>query len=224
MKVKICGMTSANDARAAADAGADAVGLNFVGGPRQIDPDRAEQILSAIPALVVPVALVDVSDGCIADPLFDVLEDFRVSHLQLYGQVAPKTVAHLLSEGFRPVLVRHVRAGEFPAATRTYLRQCGADLPSAILLDAYDAARQGGTGRTLDWARIAEARDSGVLDGWPPIVLAGGLTPDNVAEAISIVQPWGVDVSSGVEQSPGCKSAEKMKAFVTAAGRSSCSA
>ena len=221
MKVKICGITSASDARAAAEAGADAVGLNFVGGPRQIDPERAEQILSAMPAFVVPVALVDVSAGRIPGPLVNVLESFRVSHLQLYGQVAPKTVAHLANDGFRPLLVRHVRAGEFPATTQSYLRQCGTDLPSAILLDAYHAARQGGTGRAVDWARIAEARDAGALDGWPPIMLAGGLTPDNVAEAISIVRPWGVDVSSGVEQSPGCKSAERMRAFVTAASRSS---
>jgi phosphoribosylanthranilate isomerase len=220
MKIKICGITSIQDAQAAAEAGADAVGLNFVAGPRQIDLERAEQILKHLPPLLTPVALIDVSGGRIPDSFLELLGCFWVSHIQMYGQVSPDAVLRLRSEGFRPVLVQHVQAGEFPGATQGFLDRCAAAGPAAILLDAYDDTRLGGTGQAVDWDRIAEARRSGGLDGWPPILLAGGLTPDNVAAAVSVVRPWGVDVSSGVEDSPGHKSAAKMRAFVQSARRS----
>lgn len=220
MKVKICGITSVQDAQAAADAGADAVGLNLVAGPRQIDLERAEPILKNLPPLLTPIALVDVSSGRIPDSFLELLGCFWVSHVQMYGQVTPDTVARLRSDGFRPVLVQHVRAGDFPGATQSFLDRCSNAGPAAVLLDAYDDTRLGGTGETIDWSSVAEARRSGELDGWPPILLAGGLTPGNVGDAITAVGPWGVDVSSGVEDSPGHKSAEKMRAFVQSARRS----
>ena len=217
MKIKICGITSARDALAAAEAGADYVGLNFVGGPRRIDAPRAESILVALPESATPVALIDVSRGGVSGTLQPILEQHGVRHLQMYGEVEPETIARLNGEGFRTWLVRHVRSDEFAADTRTFLDRCGSDRPAAVLLDAFDPAMQGGTGRTVDWTRIDEVRRAGRFDDWPPILLAGGLTPDNVARAVEAVRPWGVDVSSGVEESAGRKSPEKMKAFVLAA-------
>jgi phosphoribosylanthranilate isomerase len=217
MKIKVCGITSAGDALAAAQAGTDYVGLNFVGGPRRIDGPRAAAILDVLPDSVAAVALVDASGGGVPRTLHAILQRHGVRHLQLYGEIGPETVARLTGEGFRTWLVRHVRGDEFAADTGTFLDGCGPNGPAAVLLDAFDPARQGGTGRTVDWSRIDEARRAGRLDGWPPIVLAGGLAPDNVAQAIAAVRPWGVDVSSGVEESVGRKSPDKIRAFVLAA-------
>ncbi len=217
MRIKICGITSAADATAAVRAGADAVGLNFVSGKRQIDTARAASILPVLPRSVTPVALVTVSGDELPDDAVRLLERFHVTDVQLYGNVTPQTVRHLRSQGWQPWVVRHARRGAFPHDTRDFLDACGEQPPHRLVLDTVDPGQPGGTGRTLDWSLVADARESGALQGWPPLFLAGGLTAGNVGQAISIVRPWGVDVSSGVESEPGRKSAEKMEAFVRAA-------
>jgi phosphoribosylanthranilate isomerase len=217
MRVKICGITSSYDAWAAADAGADALGLNFVGGPRRLQADQAEQILTNWPPMATPVALVEIQGDSMDPAVHGLLDRFRVALVQLYGDVRPETVARLRGDGFWPIWVLHVLPDGFPEQGRSFLADCGDTPPSLILLDAYTPDHRGGTGRVIDWSGIARARQAGHLDGWPPLLLAGGLNPDNVAEAIRTVHPWGVDVASGIEQPGGGKSVEKMRAFVRAA-------
>jgi phosphoribosylanthranilate isomerase len=204
------------DAQAAVDAGVDAIGLNFVGGPRQIDTSQAGKILKCIGPLVTPVALVRLTNGRIAADLVQFLDKNRLSHLQLYGDVEPKSLARLINEGFRPIPVIQVKDDGFVEALEA-LQPGQADykLP-AVVLDAYNPVREGGTGTQFRWDWVANARESGKLSEWPPIILAGGLNPYNVAKAVRIVRPLAVDVSSGVEkdEAPGIKDTEKMRQFV----------
>jgi len=219
VRVKICGITNIQDALAAADAGADAVGLNFVAGPRKIDPARAADILSCIPLMVTPIALVKLEKGDIAQDLAELLAKYRVSCLQLYGQVNRESLARLTQKGFRPIPVIHVQDEKF-ADTLDDLRPADAGLElTAVVLDAYNPDIEGGTGTPLRWDWVAEARQSGRLSAWPPIILAGGLNPSNVREAVRMVKPFAVDVSSGVEhkETPGKKDVQKMRQFVGAA-------
>lgn len=214
MRIKICGITTPDDAVAAAAAGADAIGLNFVGGPRQIDTAQAALILRELPVFCTPVALVDVTHGDIPDDLLELLGRHWVSHVQLYGRVAPDTLVRLRADGFQPILVQHVVPGRFPNDIAALLVEVLDAPPAAVLLDAYREGQMGGTGQTLDWQVVADARAAGAFRVWPPIILAGGLNPENVAEAVRTVRPWGVDVSSGVESSVGRKDVAKMAAFV----------
>jgi len=217
MRVKICGITNVEDARAAALAGADAIGLNFVAGPRQIDLDQADRILRSLAPLVTPVALVRLVDGAIASDLLALLETHHVGCVQLYGQLDPDIIRRLLGQGFKPLLVVRVQDHDFAAQVNEFLAACGPDRPAGVVLDAYQPGRLGGTGKEFHWPWVAQARQAGKLEGWPPLILAGGLTPDNVAQAIATARPWAVDVVTGVEQAPGKKDPDKMAAFVRAA-------
>lgn len=200
----------------AAQAGADALGLNFVGGPRQIDPDQAAAILSALPAFVMPVALVRLERGRVPDELIEVLGQFWVSHVQLYGEISSGSLAMLANEGFRTLPVVSVRDEQFADTVNEWLSRMGGHKPAAVVLDAYDPERLGGTGKAFRWQWVTAAAAAGRLADWPPIILAGGLNPENVAEAVAAVRPYGVDVSSGVEidGSPGRKDIRKVHAFV----------
>jgi phosphoribosylanthranilate isomerase len=217
--VKICGITTPDDARAAAEAGAHAIGLNFVGGPRQITPDQASEILELLPPMVTPVALVRLEGGRLSDPLVELLAQHWVSHLQLYGELTAGSLAVLIRDGFRPMPVVPVRDNAFAQTAVTWMSGPSAIRPVAIVLDAYDPDAEGGTGRTFRWDWVNEARAAGQLDRWPSIFLAGGLKPGNVGEAIRAVRPYGVDVSSGVELEgkPGRKDSEKLRRFVAEA-------
>ena len=216
MWVKICGITSAADALAASEAGADFIGLNLVAGPRQIDVPRAEEIVGCLPPLINPVVLIGLDDEGRAAQLLEWLKGTRVRHLQVYGEVTAKKVSSLCDDGFAVWPVLAVEDESFAEQAVKTLGRAGLELADAIVLDAYDPARAGGTGVSFCWEWVAQARQADWLMDWPPIVLAGGLRPDNVAEAVRIVRPDGVDVSSGVEieGSPGKKDAEKMRAFV----------
>lgn len=214
LRVKICGITSPQDAQAAAAAGADAIGLNFVGGPRRVDLRAATSILGVLPPFCTPVALVDVSHGDVPEDLLELLGRSWVSHLQLYGHVTADVIHRLLDDGFKPILVQHVVPDTFPENVNRMLACLGGAAPTALLLDAYHEGAPGGTGMTADWAAIAAALAGRTAQEWPPVILAGGLNPRNVAEAVRTVRPWAVDVSSGVESSPGRKDAAKMRAFI----------
>jgi phosphoribosylanthranilate isomerase len=196
--IKICGITRVEDALAAARCGANAIGLVFYAqSPRHVAPGRAAQIMRALPPFVMSVGLfVDAPAGEVTQ----VLATARVDLLQFSGDEFPEYcrqfgVPYLKALRVRPGLDLLQYARDYRDA-------------KALLLDAYVEGTHGGTGATFDWTLIPKALPL-------PVVLAGGLTPDNVTAAIKAVQPWAVDVSSGVEQSKGIKDAAKIAAFVT---------
>jgi phosphoribosylanthranilate isomerase len=199
-RVKICGLTRAIDAQAAARAGADALGVILAPGHRRsLTLDEAADVLEAAPLGVERVGVF--VDATLAD-VVDAVERLGLTEVQLHGAEDPAFCAavpvrvvktFLVGEGFDPTLVEPYRG-----------------VVEAVLLDTLVAGASGGTGRTFDWA---VARD---VPAVAPVYLAGGLTPESVGEAVQAVHPAGVDVSSGVEGSPGVKDARKMEEFVAA--------
>ena len=201
MFVKICGITRREDAEAAVRAGANALGFVFwPDSPRFIDPFRARAIVSTLPAFVTPVGVfVDQPAGFVNG----VAGLARLGAVQLHGEES-RDYARTMT---RPVIKAVSLRDDTAAAISTWPAQV------VVLLDVHDPVRRGGTGRTLDWAAAAvvTAAASG-----RKIVLAGGLTADNVGEAIARVRPFGIDVSSGVEAAPGIKDHGRLKALFEA--------
>ena len=200
-RVKVCGITSREDALAACDAGADALGFNFAEAAkrrnRYVDPDAARAIISELPPFVTTVAV------CVNAPLETVRQylDF-VDFVQLHGDESPEFCAAL---GGR--VIKAFRVGpEFDPS------QMAAYNAAAYLLDAYVPGEPGGTGQTFDWNTAVRAKALG-----RHIVLAGGLTPENVAEAVGAVRPYAVDVAGGVESAPGKKDYELIRRFILGA-------
>lgn len=205
VRVKICGVTTPADARAAADAGADSVGLNFYPkSPRYLDPRAAAELVRALPPFTAPVGVfvgTPVRQACA------VAFQLGLRGVQTYTDSPPDEDVF----PFAHVAAFRVRDAESLAAIRAFVtaaRAAGRP-PAAVLVDAYVEGQMGGTGHRPPWDLLA-GFDPGV-----PLILAGGLTPENVAEAVRLVRPWGVDVASGVESSPGRKDAGKVRAFVT---------
>ena len=204
VRVKICGITNLADARAAIAAGADALGFVFVPGtPRFIAPDLAGEIVRELPPFIARVGLfVDAETRTVAE----VLVRSGMDTLQFHGEETPDLVRQF-RRAVKVMKAFRVRGEETLMRLSAY-----ADAVDAILLDAYVAGAHGGTGAQFDWKLAVQARDLG-----RPLVLAGGLTPANVAEAVRTVRPYGVDVSSGVESAPGRKDPAKLAEFVRAA-------
>ena len=227
MLVKICGITDEADALAAVRAGADWIGLNLVGGPRRVGLPRATAILSALgesadarPAdssAASAVVLVRI-ESSLPDQTLAELRAAGAGRVQLYGEIKPGIVAALRSDGWSVVTVHHMTDADSLRGVAEFLSACpkGAE-PDFVLLDAMAPGKLGGTGLAVDWEMLAREREAGRFDGWPPIILAGGLNPENVARAVEFVRPVGVDVSSGVESAPGKKDAARMREFVAAA-------
>jgi phosphoribosylanthranilate isomerase len=210
-RIKICGITSVDDALAVARAGADAIGLNFYpGSPRCITPEAARDIVQALPAGIVKVGLFV---NAPVDEVCRRFDELRLDLIQLHGDESPEFVAQL---GDRPVM-RAFRVGpEGIGPVAEYLARCCqlAAPPKLVLLDSLVAGQFGGTGKTANWsAAQSYVRESGL----PPLVLAGGLRPENVAVAIQTVQPAAVDVAGGVEATPGHKDHASVTSFVQAA-------
>jgi phosphoribosylanthranilate isomerase len=211
-RIKICGITCPDDALAARDAGADAIGLNFCpASPRFLTSDQAERIVDALGDHVTTVGVfVDMS----SESVLATCEQFRLAAVQLHGDEPPEQMCNFTG---RP-LIKAFRCGPDGIARRVakYVERCQqlGRLPDAILVDAWVPNQYGGTGRTPDWTLLAGNRPW--LAGLP-LVLAGGLTPDNVSQAIARVGPAAVDTASGVERAPGKKDTERMAAFVRAA-------
>ncbi len=196
IRVKICGNVTLKDTMAAVEAGADAVGFVFyVRSPRVVSPKTVASIVSHLPPFVTPVG-VFVNEK--PDVVRQIMSDCGLAYAQLHGEESPQYCAELRFPVLKGI---RVRSREDVSALASYRVE-------AILLDAYVEGMVGGTGTTFDWDLAVEAK------AWGPIILAGGLTPDNVVEAISRVQPYGVDVSSGVEAAPGVKDHAKVRAFV----------
>ena len=200
VRVKICGITRPEDAVAAADAGADAIGLLFYEGSRRcVSRERAAAILAELPPFVTPVALF-VNEA--VETIKSICDEVGVRTVQLHGD-EPPAVARQLA----PLTV--IKA--FRVGSPADLEALAGHPASAYLLDARVEGSYGGTGESFDWALAARARRYG------RIIVAGGLTPENVAEAVRVARPFGVDTSSGVESAPGVKDKAKVAAFVAAA-------
>lgn len=195
--VKICGMTRVEDALAAAHAGAHAIGVIFApGSPRRISVETAAQVVQALPPFVTPVALFVDQDPA---HVRQVMARVRPQILQFHGDEAPEFCR---SFGLPYLKVVRMRAG---VDLLQYARLYGD--AKGLLLDAFVEGNHGGTGAVFDWSLIPRE--------FPlPLVLAGGLDPGNVGEAVRRVRPWAVDVSSGVEASKGIKDAAKVAAFI----------
>ena len=201
-RVKICGITRPEDAHAAALLGADAIGLVFyASSPRAVSIEQAQTIVCALPAFVTVVGLfVDAAPAEIEQ----VLQSVRIDTLQFHGHEAAEQCGR-----YRRPYIKALRMREdvdVAACARDY-----ADA-AALLLDTYHEKITGGTGEPFDWSRVPENINI-------PIILAGGLTPQNVVAAVRQVRPYGVDVSGGVESAKGIKDSQKMAAFIEEVNR-----
>jgi phosphoribosylanthranilate isomerase len=211
VRVKVCGVTRVDDARCCAAAGVDWIGLNFhPGSVRRVDVPAATAILGALPSGVEAVGVfVDRPPAEVAA----IAQKVGLKIVQLHGHEPPEALlalAHLF-------VVRAYRLGDAAAVARMIadLDACQAlgRLPDAVLVDAYVPGQEGGTGQAITADVLA------ALPPLPRLILAGGLTAQNVAERVARVRPWMVDVASGVESAPGCKDARMVGAFVAAAQR-----
>ena len=195
--IKICGLTSIDDALAAVDAGADAVGLNLVQGSRRcIDAELAARIHRAVSGRVeVVIVVADRSSS----ELTRLRAETGIEWLQLHGHEAPETLAPLLPQAYKAV----------PIATSSDVALARSYAGERILTDTKVPGSLGGTGQSFDWSLVAELARERCL------ILAGGLTPDNVRQAVQALRPFGVDVASGVEGSdPRRKDIARMQSFV----------
>ena len=199
MLVKICGITSMEDAEAAVEAGAGALGFVFwPKSPRFVDPHRARAIVSSLPPFVVPVGLF-VNQP--AAHVRGVAALVRLGAVQLHGD---EDVLYAAGMDWPVIKAVSIERGDDADRIDIWPRR------TTLLLDAHDPVSRGGTGRTIDWSAAAR------IAGRRRTLLAGGLTPDNVAEAVARVQPFGIDVSSGVERAPGVKDHARIRALFEA--------
>ena len=192
--VKVCGITRVEDARAAEAAGADMIGLVFAPGPRHLDVEAAARIAGSVRCRKVGV-FVDETPGAVNG----IAERCGLDYAQLHGEESQADCDAVRVPVIKAIRVRDAADLARGAARRVF----------RLLLDAWSPLAPGGTGETLDWELLA---------GFSvPYLLAGGLTPENVARAVTSLRPWGVDASSGLESAPGIKDARKIAAFVAAA-------
>jgi phosphoribosylanthranilate isomerase len=207
IRIKICGITTPEDARLAADAGADSIGLNFhPPSPRYLTPRRAVEVIRALTPFIAPVG---VFVGMPIRQVCAVSYQLGLRSIQTYDDDPPNEDTF----PFAHIPAFRVKDGseldqiqQFVAAATALGRR-----PAAILVDSRAEGQMGGSGQVAPWSLLA-GFEPGV-----PLILAGGLTPENVADAIAIVRPWGVDVASGVELSPGRKDPVKVAGFIQAA-------
>ncbi len=201
VKVKICGITNWTDAKLALDAGADALGLNFyAASPRYISPEEARGIVRRLPRRIHTVGVfVDALENAI----LGIARAVNLEFLQLHGEETPR-VARALARSYPVIKAFRVRSDFLARELSRY------SAASAFLLDGFESERRGGTGKTFDWGVARQAKRYG------PIILAGGLTPANAARAIAAVQPFAIDVCSGVESKPGKKDPRLLKKLMRA--------
>lgn len=208
MKIKICGITTLFDGLAAVEAGADMLGFNFYPpSPRYIEPTACASLVAALREHGARAAMVGVFVNLPPADVAAILDACSLDLAQCSGDEPADDVAMLGERAFKAIRPRD--AAQAAALAAAYPRRSA---PPGLLVDASaGTGRFGGTGQTGDWDAAR------ALAGAQPILLAGGLRPENVAAAIAAVHPWGVDVASGVESAPGRKDPAKMKAFVRGA-------
>ena len=209
--IKICGVTNVDDALTVVAAGADAIGLNFYRySPRYVEFERARQIVDALPDDFVVVGLFVNSTVREVCDTFDRLE---LDLIQLHGDEPPEFLEELNP---RPVMKAFRIGPDALGPVYEYLDRCGrlGCMPRMVLIEQRVEGKYGGTGKTADWDVVRQYPAVALEKGYPPLVLAGGLTPQNVARAVSTVRPAAVDTAGGVESSQGRKDSAAVEAFV----------
>lgn len=207
MWIKICGIKDMETAHRVAALRPDAIGLNFyAASPRVVDVDVAAEIARELPPEVEPVGLF-VNHA--AEEILAISAKCGLKTVQLHGDEPPGFSAAL--PGLR--IIRALRIGDDLAAATAFLDECRhlGTSPDFSLVDARVEGQYGGTGKTVSWRLLA---DDERIRSWPPLILSGGLTPENVGEAISVCRPWGVDVSSGVESVRAEKDMQLVEQFI----------
>ena len=200
--IKICGIKTLNDARAAIESGADYLGFNFYPkSVRFVEKETCAEITSALKREHPQIKLVGVFVNSPVDEVKNILETCHLDLVQLHGDETPEMLEAFNGKAFKAIRL---------SADGITDERMIADNAPALLVDAAVKGVYGGSGVTADWSAAAE------LAKKYPLLLAGGLTSENVADAVRQVRPWGVDVASGVESAPGEKDAAKMSAFVKA--------
>ena len=219
--IKICGMTSAEDAIAAAEVGADAIGIIFAPSKRRVDATAAKEITQKLPKTIDKV-------GVFANESAELIEEISaevgLTAVQLHGDESPEFARTLFRHGGRRTRAQmrvfktlHVTNGIEGIAREFLMSRCvdGFLLDSVVHNATTGETERGGTGQTFDWYRANEFLPG--VQRETRVIVAGGLSPANVGDAVRTLQPWGVDVCSGVEPEPGKKDWEKLRAFVAAA-------
>ena len=197
-RIKICGITHLDDALTAVEGGADALGFGFVPDtPRYIEANPAAEIIAQLPPFITTVGLFVDEDST---KISTIADQCRLDVIQLHGDECPEFCHALGGRIIKALRVKDV----------TSLSRLTDYNVSAFLLDTYVEGKMGGTGRVFDWNLAVKAKTYG------RVILAGGLNPDNVADAVRHVKPYGVDVSSGVEAEPGRKDPDKVRKFIEA--------
>ncbi len=201
VKVKVCGITTPGDARVAAGSGADAIGFVFAESPRKVSVEGAREIAAALPDGVLKVGVFVNEEPA---EVLRIAAEVGLDYAQLHGDETSEVVDAVHEGGLKVIKALRVRGADSLSAMEGY----GADL---FLLDAYSENVRGGTGERFDWgmAKSLKGRDN--------ILISGGLTPENVREAVRFFEPYGVDASSSLEDTPGKKNEERVRRFVSAA-------
>ena len=213
-RVKICGITRPEDARAAAEAGADGIGLIFhPPAPRCLTIERARDILATLPAFVTPVGVfVNVSP----EQVTQTATDLGLRHVQLNGNEPPDVVGALSRFAvIKAVRVERDHFGDTLATWRSAVTNLRLTNLKGLVLETPGTGKAGGTGVPNDWETVRQHQRTGSF-GDLPVIAAGGLTPETVGRVVRDIRPWAVDVSSGVEDEPGRKSVHKLAAFIQA--------
>lgn len=207
MFVKICGVRDVDTARAVADCRPDAIGLNFYQqSSRWLDVRMAERICRALPPEVEPIG---VFVNHAVDDILEIARNCRIATAQLHGDEEPEVASLLIAAGLQ--VIRALRIDEQNVDRLSEIVAEYRDIPlRAMLVDARVAGAYGGSGRTAPWEAIGAKWQS----DWPPLMLAGGLTPANLSAAISTVRPWGIDTAGGVETFPAIKDTAKVRSFI----------
>jgi phosphoribosylanthranilate isomerase len=198
-RIKICGITNLEDASRAVELGVDALGFIFAQSPRRIDEKKAKEICFSIPPFISKVGVFVNEDK---EVVLRILKGSGLNTVQFHGEESPEYCQEFKIGGVKIIKTLRIKDRESPKNLSYYE-------VDAYLLDTYVKGITGGTGKTFNWDLALEAKKLG-----KPIILSGGLNPDNVAEAVKKVRPYAVDVSSGIEKEPGKKDYEKMKKFV----------
>ncbi len=211
VRIKIEGLRQPAEALKIAQMGADAIGLVFADSPRWVSPEQARAVTDILPPWVATVGVFVNAD---AGTINRVVERTRIGYVQLHGDEPPEVVGEIAAPCIKAFRLRddgwlgHVRGWVEGVAARSNL--------AAVLLDAYAPGARGGTGNRFNWDWVSDARLTGAMAGLDPIILAGGLDAQCVGRAIDTVQPWAVDVASGVEKAPGVKDLRKVADFIAA--------
>lgn len=199
VRVKICGITNADDAKVAVEMGADALGFIFADSPRRVTKDVARDIIKALPPFITSVGLF-VNESI--ERVKETCAFCGIHTIQLHGDESPE---------YLNSLTEYTRIKSFRVRDKNVIDELKKYSTEAYLLDSFVENKLGGTGTVFPWEIAREARTCG------QIIIAGGLTPENIADAVTIAGPYAVDVSSGVEKSPGKKDRELVKRFIAIA-------